>query len=49
MAGVVAGSCRTLDQSEDNFKEADFEHDMSMIRGLIQDFSKDNPKTGALC
>ena len=45
---LLQGVVESLDQSEDNFKEADFEHDMSMIRGLIQDFSKDNPKLSAL-
>ncbi len=45
---LLQGVVESLDPSEDNFEETDFELKMSRLRETIDEFSQDNPKLGEL-
>lgn len=43
---LFQGVVESLSQTAENFKEADFERDISVLRGIVEEFTKDNPETG---
>lgn len=45
---LLQGVVESLDQSEDDFEEADFERKIKMLREIIIEFSQDNPKLSKL-
>lgn len=45
---LLQGVVESLDQSEDDFEEADFELKIRMLREIIIEFSEDNPKLSEL-
>ncbi|MDE6016213.1 MAG: HsdR family type I site-specific deoxyribonuclease [Acetatifactor sp.] len=45
---LLQGVVESLDQSEDDFEEADFELKIKMLREIITEFSQDNPKLSEL-
>ncbi len=45
---LLQGVVESLDPSENNFEEIDFELKMSRLRETIDEFSQDNPKLGEL-
>lgn len=45
---LLQGVVESLDQSEDDFEEADFELKIKMLREIIIEFSQDNPKLSEL-
>lgn len=45
---LLQGFVELLDQSENDFNEADFEYKIKMLREVILEFANDNPKLSAL-
>lgn len=43
---LFQGVVESLSQTAEDFKEADFERDISILRGIVEEFTKDNPETG---
>ena len=43
---LFQGVVESLSQTAEDFKEADFERDISVLRGIVEEFTKDNPETG---
>lgn len=43
---LFQGVVESLSQTAEEFKEADFERDISILRGIVEEFTKDNPETG---
>ena len=45
---LLQGFVEALDQSQDDFNEADFEYKLKMIREVVAEYAGDNPKLSAL-
>lgn len=45
---LLQGFVEALDQSKDDFNEADFEYKLKMLREVVAEFAGDNPKLSAL-
>jgi type I restriction enzyme, R subunit len=45
---LLQGFVELLDQTENDFNEADFEHKIKMLKEVILEFAEDNPKLSAL-
>lgn len=43
---LLQGMVESLSQTTEDFKEADFERNISVLRGIVEEFTKDNPETG---
>lgn len=43
---LFQGVVESLSQTAEDFKKADFERDISVLRGFVEEFTKDNPETG---
>lgn len=45
---LLQGVVETLNQSQDDFNEAEFEYNLKMIREVVAEYASDNPKLSAL-
>lgn len=45
---LLQGFVESLDQSEDNFNEVDFENKLKVLREIVTDYASDNPKLSGL-
>ena len=45
---LLQGMVESLDQSEDDFEEAEFEHKIKALRELVGEFASENPKLAVL-
>lgn len=45
---LLQGFVEILDQTDDNFEEADFEHKIKLLREIINEFAVENPKLSEL-